>query len=153
MSDLPTNSVAGSQPAPALWNPNAAALWSLLFSPVFGAWLHALNWRALGDLQRQQRSARWMMVGVAVAVFHVAMAIAWNDPVISDRVSSATGITYLLAWYLGPGREQIRLVRERHGDGYPRRAWGRVLLIAVGVSLGYFALAGVAGLLLGVAGG
>ena len=27
--------------APPLWNPNAAGFWSLLFSPAFGAFLHA----------------------------------------------------------------------------------------------------------------
>jgi hypothetical protein len=38
--------------APALWNPNAAANWSLLFSPMFGAWLHMKNWAALGEPER-----------------------------------------------------------------------------------------------------
>lgn len=33
----------------ALWNPNAAANWSLLFTPLFGAYLHMLNWRSLGE--------------------------------------------------------------------------------------------------------
>ena len=33
--------------APALWNPTAAGSWSILFSPIFGAYLHMLNWRAL----------------------------------------------------------------------------------------------------------
>lgn len=138
--------------APALWNPQAAALWSLLFSPVFGAWLHALNWRALGDPARQRRSARWMLVGLAIGVFYVVVQLTWRDELIAGRVSSATGFAYLLAWYLGPGLEQVRLVRARHGDAYVRRAWGKVLLIAVGVSLAYFVLAGVVGLLAGVAG-
>ena len=35
--------VATGDAAPALWNPNAAANWSLLFSPAFGAWLHMKN--------------------------------------------------------------------------------------------------------------
>jgi hypothetical protein len=150
MSDSPiegTADTADSAPAPALWNPNAAALWSVLFSPVFGAWLHALNWRALGDPARQRRSARWMLVGLAAAVFYIVVALAWHDPLISDRVSSATGLAYLLAWYLGPAREQLRVVRERHGDAYPRRPWGRVLMIGVGAMLGYFVLAGIVGVL------
>lgn len=153
MNEPSSDTVVAPTTAPALWNPQAAALWSLLFSPVFGAWLHALNWRALGDAGRQRRSARWMLVGLAIGVFYVVVQLAWQDEVIAGRVSSATGLAYLLAWYLGPGLEQIRLVRQRHGDAYVRRAWGRVLLIAVGVSFAYFVLAGVVGLLAGVAGG
>ena len=39
--------VGRTEVAPALWNPNAAASWSLLFSPAFGAFLHMKNWQAL----------------------------------------------------------------------------------------------------------
>ena len=38
--------------AAPIWNPSAAASWSLPFSPIFGAYLHMLNWRALGDEQK-----------------------------------------------------------------------------------------------------
>lgn len=48
--------------APALWNPNAAANWSLLFSPMFSALLYANNWIALGELQ-QAGSVRWWAWG------------------------------------------------------------------------------------------
>jgi hypothetical protein len=153
MSESSTDSPLPTSPGPALWNPQAAALWSLLFSPVFGAWLHALNWRALGDPERQRRSVRWMMAGLAICVFYVVVGLAWADPDIADRISSATALAYLLAWYLGPGREQIRTVREHHGQAYPRRAWGRVLGIAVLAWVGYLLLAALAGLLLGIAGG
>ena len=34
--------------APPLWNPGAAMAWSLLFSPIFGAFVHMKNWQALG---------------------------------------------------------------------------------------------------------
>lgn len=33
-----------------LWNPNAAVNWSVLFTPIFGAWIQAKNWKALGAL-------------------------------------------------------------------------------------------------------
>ena len=38
--------------APPLWNPNAAANWSLLFSPAFGAFVHMKNWQALGEPEK-----------------------------------------------------------------------------------------------------
>jgi hypothetical protein len=37
---------------PALWNPNAAAGWSLLFTPAFGAFLHARNGTRWGVIAR-----------------------------------------------------------------------------------------------------
>src|SRR5436190_17925418 len=45
---------------PRLWNPNAAASWCLLFSPVFGAYLHMRNWQALGDERHAQVNRNWM---------------------------------------------------------------------------------------------
>ena len=40
---------ATAAPRPPLWNPGAAASWSLLLSPVFGAILHMKNWQAMGE--------------------------------------------------------------------------------------------------------
>jgi hypothetical protein len=36
--------IVQGEAAPALWNPGAAASWSLLLSPAFGAFLHMKNW-------------------------------------------------------------------------------------------------------------
>src|SRR5262249_50236839 len=44
---------------PKLWNPGAAAIWSLLFGPAFGAWLHAVNWGVLGKPWRATANAIW----------------------------------------------------------------------------------------------
>jgi predicted amidophosphoribosyltransferase len=33
-----------SQEENAIWNPNAASNWSLVFTPAFGSYLHARNW-------------------------------------------------------------------------------------------------------------
>ena len=46
---------------PKLWNPNAATLWSLLFSPVFGAWIHAKNWEELGNEEESRNSMKSQM--------------------------------------------------------------------------------------------
>ena len=40
----------------AIWNPNAASNWSIIFTPAFGSYLHALNWRTLGE-EEHARSA------------------------------------------------------------------------------------------------
>lgn len=61
-----------------LWNPWAAG-WSLLFSPAFGAWLHAANWHALGRPDKAAAARRWgwlvivtiLLAGVAAALFEL----------------------------------------------------------------------------------
>jgi hypothetical protein len=44
------------EPSPALWNPNAAASWSLLFTPIFGSLLHMKNWQAMGNREKAASS-------------------------------------------------------------------------------------------------
>ena len=41
---------------PELWNPQTAAVLSLVLSPAFGAWIHAENWRILGNEKRAQQN-------------------------------------------------------------------------------------------------
>jgi len=60
------------QTRPALWNPNAAAMWSLLLSPAFGAYLHAANWRSLGNQHRAAANMGWFWLTVGVLVFSLA---------------------------------------------------------------------------------
>jgi hypothetical protein len=47
---------------PALWNPNAAAGWSLLFSPAFGAFLHARNADAMGRPTEAKANKVWFCI-------------------------------------------------------------------------------------------
>jgi hypothetical protein len=45
-------------PPPALWNPKAAAYWSLLFSPAFGAFVHARNADAMGRVDEAKANSK-----------------------------------------------------------------------------------------------
>lgn len=145
LSREPTDSNA------ALWNPNAAANWSLLFSPVFGACLHALNWRSLGETERAAASMKWVYGGVALLVFYLAVGFFVADEKAADAVSRLTGFVYLLAWYFGSAKAQAKYVKEHFGTSYPRKSWGKPLLIAVGCFFGFFVLALIVGILLGAA--
>jgi hypothetical protein len=67
----PTADVADigrGQTAPALWNPNAAASWSVLFSPAFGAFLHMKNWQALGEPAKASAAKIWAIATLLVMV-------------------------------------------------------------------------------------
>jgi cation transporter-like permease len=77
---------------PTLWNPGAAANWSLLFSPAFGAFLHMKNWEALGEPGKASTAKTWIVLTLIVlAVGPVAAALlpdnksigrGWGKPIL-----------------------------------------------------------------------
>ena len=105
---------------PALWNPNAAALWSGLFSPAFGAFLHARNADAMGRVNEAE--ANRMFFYLWIVYFGVTLT-----PIPIPR-GTAGGL--LLVWYLVLGRSQAAYVKEKWGDGYERKRWTTPLLLA-----------------------
>jgi len=121
----------GSEPAPALWNPNAAASWSLLFSTIFGSYLHWKNEERIGDARRTAAARNWFFASVAVVGLSVAFAI------MGPRTGEATGrglnLVYLLAWYFAAAKPQAKYVQEHYGSGYPRRGWFAPILAAIGL--------------------
>ena len=113
------------QEAPALWNPNAAACWSLLFSPIFGAALHMFNARAMGDAELENLNKGFMWGTLAVLVIAILLAI------FTKINANFVGLAALGAWYGAVGRKQVALVKERYGSNYPRRSWGKPILFGV----------------------
>ena len=132
--------------AAPIWNPNAAASWSLPFSPIFGAYLHMLNWRALGEEQKAATARVWVTIGVALVPVYIALGLAsyygWQA---ADALSRALAIGFLLAWYFSSAKAQARYVKDQFGKDYPRKPWGKPLLIAVAVMLAYFLVSFMAG--------
>ena len=122
---LPPQSENFGSEAPALWNPNAAACWSLLFSPIFGAALHMFNARAMGDAELEKLNKGFMWGTLAVLVIAILLAI------FSGIKANFVGIAALGAWYGAVGRKQVALVKERYGSNYPRRSWGKPILFGV----------------------
>jgi len=125
---------AGGQHAPPLWNPNAATLWSLLFTPIFGAILHMKNWQALGEPARAATAKHW---AIGCGVFTIAssiFAVLLPESSVLNTLFRLSGLVLLLTWYYANGKEQVEHVKQRFGDGYPRRSW------AVPLSLGFAAV-------------
>jgi hypothetical protein len=114
---------------PALWNPNAAACWSLLFSPAFGAFLHARNATALGRAEEAKTNMTWVYVSLAYFGF---VLISIFTPQIPDSVFRSVAIGLLLGWYFAVGKKQVLYVKESWPDGYPRKSWTKPLLAAFG---------------------
>jgi len=138
--------------APAIWNPNAAANWSLVFSPAFGAFLHMLNWRALGEPDKAATSKGWFAVSLVMLAVYVVVALALSDSKAADGATRSMGLAYLFVWYFSAARGQAKYVRERFGKAYPRKRWGRPLLLAVLALVGYVVFAAVIGFAFGLAG-
>jgi hypothetical protein len=105
-----------------------------LLSPIFGATLVWLNWRAIGDAKRAQGGLVWLIASI---VFYLAIAVA-------DL--GILALLYLLIWYFGSQRRQTLYLKKTWPQGYPRRGWRAPLLWAVGAVLALFALAILAAL-------
>jgi hypothetical protein len=138
--------------APALWNPGAAASWSVLFSPVFGAFLHMKNWEALGEPDKAAGAKKWIAIYIVTLIaFIVAGALLPYNKAIPGLLRLC-GFALLITWYYAGGKPQINFVKSRFGKDYPRKGWAQPILIAVGVIIGFVffggVIAGVAAVLL-----
>ncbi len=128
---------------PALWNPNAAAGWSLLFTPAFGAFLHARNANAMGRHGEAKANTVWFYVMIAYFGFTL-MPIQF----IPELFFTVAPIGLLLGWYFCLGKDQIRYVNETWQDGYERKSWTKPLITALCCLVGTFIVLTVAAKLL-----
>ena len=148
----PTAVVADAQQTesvPAIWNPNAAANWSLLFSPAFGAFLHMRNWHALGELQRETTARRWFIAALGMLALYIVLALVLSAFKGVDTALRGLAVGFLVAWYFSAARGRARYVKEKFGKSYPRKGWGKPLLIGVAAVAGYILAAFLIGLVVG----
>ena len=117
----------------ALWNPTAAALWSLLFSPALGAWLVMRNWQRLGKPDKARQALCWF---VGVLVLNLGNSIVITAAAIQGREAGLpfwAPLVVLLAWIAISAYPQIRHIDDHHGETYARRSWAGPLLIALAI--------------------
>jgi hypothetical protein len=126
---------SAARPRP-IWNPNAACNWSFLLSPAFGAYIHALNWMTLSEPER----ARWAKVWFHVSLLMTAVFGLLSVVGVDKQAVRYVALLYLVIWYFANGRPQARYVKEKYGKDYPRRPWGKPLLIAIAAFVAFFAL-------------
>jgi hypothetical protein len=141
----PSNTAALQAPAAdsAIWNPAAAALWSIVFTPAFGAYILMRNWEALGDHEQAALARKWYVFSLGL------LGIQLLSTAINTRLNSESnvmhwfGIAYLLAWWLGAALPQAWMVRARFGSTYARKRWDDALMAAVIAGTLYFAVRGL----------
>lgn len=133
----PTAEVRTNEQAPPLWNPNAALFWSLLFTPAFGAFLHMKNWQALGEPKKAAASKYWVIAIIVLQLAATGLSVFIPE---MDRLPRPLALGLFVAWCLAGARGQVALVKTRFGADYPRRGWGKPLLIGGGLLVAWIAL-------------
>lgn len=136
----------------AIWNPNAAANWSLIFTPAFGAYLQMLNWRTLGEPERADAAQNWFYAGMVLLAVYVLSGIFMRDAKAADGLARGLGFLFLLVWYFSAGRAQSKYVKEKFGANYARKPWGKALLMGVAAFICYLIAAVAIGLVVGFIG-
>ena len=134
------NETAETKPRPRLWNPNAATNWSVLFTPIFGAWLQAKNWEALGDGEQAKKSMYWVYGGFAFLV----LCLFLRDELglfLRDELGYLPGIIFLLAWYFTTAKRQIKHVKDVLKNDYERKSWTAPMKFAAIGLLVFFIIA------------
>src|SRR5438093_5798048 len=141
-ASVPASVAGGGAPTSAarprpIWNPDAACNWSALLSPAFGAYIHALNWMTLNEPERARSAKAWFYVSLVMTGIYGLLSVVGVD----QQAVRYLALLYLVTWYFANGRPQARYVKEKYGKDYPRKPWGKPLLIAVALFVAYFVLA------------
>jgi uncharacterized membrane protein YfcA len=134
------NAAAGSDATPALWNPTAAACWCLILSPVFGAFLHTQNWKALGNPERAAASRKWVVWGSIFLVGVILSSLIVPESRSLAALGRFGGFALLISWYYAIGKSQQTYVEERFGKNYTRRGWTIPIMSAIGIFVGIVVL-------------
>lgn len=109
-----------SKGGPKLWNPDAAACWSLMFTAVFGAFLIAKNWRVLGHPEEAKKAELWMWGWVAALLVQVVLvALSFMS------ASNSVGLAFfgLIFWYFAAVKDQVTYVKRKLSGQYRKRSW------------------------------
>jgi TPR repeat protein/serine/threonine protein kinase len=109
---------------PALWNPSSAVNWSMLFTPAFGAFMHARNAKALGYPAVEKLNMRFFY-GMVIASFLGLFLVDY-------RIGLGVAYVILIVWYYALAKKQIAFVKLRFGKAYPKKSFTKPLLLGFG---------------------
>lgn len=117
-----------AESVPALWNPTAIRLWSLLFTWGFGGYLVAQNWKSLGEHEKAKKSMIWFY---SIFIF-MFLGLITPDDDFTMKIFRFAGLGVLAVWSIFSAQPQINYVKEHFGNEYQRRSWGKPIGITIG---------------------
>jgi hypothetical protein len=112
----------------SLWNPSIAIALSLLFSPVFGAYIVAKNWEKLGLHNRFTRSMLWAYGGAGGFLVDLHFFAG------RGKFIPAGHLIFVL-WALFNGLSQVLYFRRELHNKYLAKGWMEPVLMALTVIL------------------
>lgn len=132
------------QDAIVLWNPTAAALWSLLLTPAFGAWIVKRNWERLGETAKARQARLWF-AGMFVTVLALYCAAAAGALLGREDLEAPWWASLILfgVWCALSAYPQIRHVDDHQGESYARRSWAAPILVALAANAAIPFMAGL----------
>lgn len=116
----------------AIWNPNVAVAWSILFTPAFGARLLAQNWCTLGETNKASTAFKWQFginAGIAVncmmfSIYINAFISDLNEMVIRSLMClTLLNLIFSTAWYFISVRSQVGYIVGRYGSNYQKKSF------------------------------
>ena len=120
---------------PQLWNPTAAAIWAFFLSPMLGAWLHAINWRELGEEKLAEQNMYFVWGTVALGFLVILIEAVANI----EFPPAVSGIAIWAAWFFTVGKKQIEFVHNEVNDDYDKKGWGKPIGLTLLGLLAYVA--------------
>lgn len=112
-----------------LWNPNATAMWSIIFTPIFSAYLQMKNWQELGCPEEAKQSKIWIGITIPITIFLILLLE-------NSSIPNAPGWIVLLVWYFVNGKKQITFVKENTNNNYKKKGWFIPIIIAIPTMIG-----------------
>ena len=125
---------------PKIYNPLLCVICTLLFTPMFGAFLQGLNWRELGDDELAARNMAWVRWS-----FFTFAAYTFSEPFIRETLVGrylmiALFIGFWVSWTLALGWRQVAYVKK-YVKTYDAQRFGRPIMIGAFGWVAYTAVA------------
>ena len=136
---------------PALFNPLSCILFTLLFTPMFGGFLQALNWRELGENDLAYRNMGWVKLTFVTFVLYTFSEPFIRETLFGRYLMIALFIGLWISWTVSLGWQQVVYVKKNVAV-YTKKFMGRAIMIGAFGWVAYTAVALTLVLLLHVTG-